>query len=229
MTTKTSKRAPAKAPTKAKDGTNVLQMASSPDVTPERQMADLVTAGEAGNAWLTALYGKGTFGELSLTQCVHSLRQTTAAVKGGDLSTAETLLASQAIALNAMFGELSRRASLNMGEYIDASERYMRLALKAQGQCRATLETLAAIKNPPVVFARQANISNGGQQQVNNGPARTNTPASAHAPKTVSEPNELIEDLTHGRTHMDTRTTAAAGGANPHLEPVGAIHRPAKP
>ena len=172
MATKTSKPTTAKAPPKAKDGTNVLQMASSPDVTPERQMADLVTAGEAGNAWLTALYGKGTFGELSLTQCVHSLRQTTAAVKGGDLSTAETLLASQAIALNAMFGELSRRASLNMGEYIDASERYMRLAFKAQGQCRATLETLAAIKNPPVVFARQANINNGGQQQVNNLPNR---------------------------------------------------------
>jgi hypothetical protein len=55
----------------------------------------------------------------------------------------------------------------------------MRLALRAQGQCRATLETLAAIKNPPVVFARQANINNGGQQQVNNAPAPTDTPASS--------------------------------------------------
>jgi|WetSurMetagenome_2_1015567.scaffolds.fasta_scaffold32360_3 hypothetical protein len=79
------------------------------------------------------------------------------------------MLAAQAAALNAMFRELARRASLNMGEYLDASERYMRLALKAQGQCRATLEMLAAMKNPPVVFARQANINNGGQQRVNNG------------------------------------------------------------
>jgi hypothetical protein len=31
-------------------------------------------------------------------------------------------------------------------EYLDATDRYLRLALKAQGQCRATLETLAAIK-----------------------------------------------------------------------------------
>ena len=45
----------------------------------------------------------------------------------------------------------------------------MRMAMKAQNQCRMTLETLATIKNPPVVFARQANINNGGQQQVNNG------------------------------------------------------------
>ena len=42
----------------------------------------------------------------------------------------------------------------------------MRMAMKAQNQCRMTLETLATIKNPPVVFAKQANINNGGQQQV---------------------------------------------------------------
>jgi len=40
--------------------------------------------------------------------------------------------------------------------------------LKAQSQCRATLEALAAIKNPPIVYARQANIA-AGPQQVNNG------------------------------------------------------------
>jgi hypothetical protein len=35
---------------------------------------------------------------------------------------------------------------------------YLRLGLKAQSQCRATLETLAAIKNPrPVAFVQQAN------------------------------------------------------------------------
>ena len=40
----------------------------------------------------------------------------------------------------------------------------MRIALKAQSQCRATLETLAAVKNLPVVFARQANIAQGPQR-----------------------------------------------------------------
>jgi hypothetical protein len=43
----------------------------------------------------------------------------------------------------------------------------MRLALKAQGQCRATLETLAVLKNPPTVFAKQANIAAGAQQVTN--------------------------------------------------------------
>jgi hypothetical protein len=40
----------------------------------------------------------------------------------------------------------------------------VRLTLKAVGQCRATLETLAAIKNPLVVFAKQANMAHGPQQ-----------------------------------------------------------------
>ena len=47
-------------------------------------------------------------------------------------------------------------------QYVDQlSGRYMRLTLKAQGQRRATLETLAAIKNPTTMFARQANITQG--------------------------------------------------------------------
>jgi len=52
---------------------------------------------------------------------------------------------------------------------------YMRLAFKAQSQCRATWETIATIKHPPAVaFVKQANYA-AGNQQVNNGtpePAR---------------------------------------------------------
>ena len=54
-------------------------------------------------------------------------------------------------------------------------EAFTRLALKAQSQCRATLETLADIKQPRhVVIAQQANLAH--QQQVNNG---TGQPGSA--------------------------------------------------
>jgi hypothetical protein len=71
--------------------------------------------------------------------------------------------------LNVMFGDLSTLAKANLsGGYMEAGERYLRLALKAQSQSRATLETLSAIKNPPVVYAKQANIAHG-PQQVNNG------------------------------------------------------------
>ncbi|MFO1266895.1 MAG: hypothetical protein U1F67_09045 [Rubrivivax sp.] len=91
-------------------------------------------------------------------------------VWAGDMRQAEAMLYGQAHALQTIFVSLARRAALNIGEHMGATETYLRLALKAQGQCRATLETLAAIKNPPVLFARQANIAHG-PQQVNNGTA----------------------------------------------------------
>lgn len=101
-----------------------------------------------------------------------------------------------------------------MGEYIQAAETYMRLALKAQAQCRATLETFANIKNPPVVYARQANIANG-PQQVNNGVG------TSHASNQSSPPNELLE-AEHGK-RLEPGTAGATIGGDPALEAVGAI------
>lgn len=66
-----------------------------------------------------------------------------------------------------MFAELARRAALNMGSHIDAPEMYLRLALKVQGQARATAESIAEIKHPrAVAFVGQTNVS--GLMQVNN-------------------------------------------------------------
>ena len=41
----------------------------------------------------------------------------------------------------------------------------MKLALRAQNQCRATLEALAAINKPPSIHAIQANVATN--QQIN--------------------------------------------------------------
>jgi hypothetical protein len=60
----------------------------------------------------------------------------------------------------------------------------MRVALKAQNQCRMTLETLATVTNPRVVYAKQANIANG-PQQVNNG---NTTECAARAGQVVTAP-----------------------------------------
>ena len=165
-------------------------------------------------------------GEQDLAALVASLSAGMDDLWAGDLKHAEAMLYGQAHALQSIFMNLARRAASQ--EYLKQWEAYLRMALKAQNQCRMTLETLATIKNPPVVFARQANINNGGQQQVNNGPAPTTTPTSAHPGATASRPNELLEDLTHGRTQLDARATAAAGRKNQGLEPVGAFDRPAK-
>ena len=96
----------------------------------------------------------------------------------------------------------------------------MRLALKAQGQCRTTLETLATIKNPPVVYARQANFATG-PQQVNNG-------AIPHATKNENAPNELLEDRHEKGERLDGGTASEAIGSNSALAAVGTINRAAK-
>lgn len=208
----------------AKPKGSVLEVAEDPSRTPDQCMAQLAAAGVVGNARSLVTFAEGVFGELSLTECTKVLQETARGLNDGDLSSAVIMLSSQAAALNSMFGELARRSALNMGQHMDASERYMRLALKAQGQCRATLETLANIKNPPVVFARQANINNGGQQQVNNGSAAPMPGQPSHAEEPAIEPSKLLEAPNGER--MDFATKGKASRPHPRVAPVGAIKRP---
>ncbi len=142
-------------------------------------------------------------------------------VWAGDMKRAEAMLYGQAHALQAIFMNLARQATTQ--EYMKNWEACLRMALKAQNQCRMTLETLATIKNPPVVIARQANINHGGQQQVNNGPAPATGPAATHAATAQSAPTGLLERQ-HGQW-LDTRAQSSAGSADPHLAPVGEVHR----
>lgn len=140
-------------------------------------------------------------------------------VGAGDLKQAEAMLMTQAYSLQAMFTTLARTAATMQN--VKNWEAYMRMALKTQNQCRMTLETLANVKNPPLVIARQANINNGGQQQVNNG---TSSPAAtSRAEKSISEPNKLLEQQ-HGK-RLDTRAAGKTGRHDQDLEAVETIVR----
>ena len=85
------------------------------------------------------------------------------ALGGGDLKLAGHLLASQAITLDAIFTEMARRSGMNIFEHLDASEKYMRLALKAQANSRATLEALAKLHQPREQTVRHVHVNEGGQ------------------------------------------------------------------
>lgn len=149
-------------------------------------------------------------------------------VQDGDMSGPEAMLVAQAHALDIMFSSLAQRAALNSkAGYLGATESYMRLALKAQSQCRTTIEALGELKNPrTTTFNKQVNIAE--QQQVNNGAnTQTSTRTGAHAgarEKNITPTNEL---LTEGQQHatLDTSGTGAAIGAGKDLETVGAIDR----
>ena len=109
-----------------------------------------------------------------------------------------------------------------MGQYMNATETYLRLALKAQGQCRATLETLAMIKNPqPVAFVRQANIAHG-PQQVNNAPAQPGE--SSRARESENQQNQILEAKSGER--LEFGKADAARKTDSALEAVGELHRP---
>ena len=208
------------------DKARTLQLELAPGKTGARQMADLLGQGVVTNALTAMRFTRTDLPDLALTDVVESLRESGQAINRGDLAAAEAMLTAQSLALNVVFAELARVSQLNMLTHPEVADRYLRLALKAQSQSRATVETLAAIKNPPV-FARQANVNHGGQFQVNNAAGPPTELASAHAEKTISEPTELLQDLNDGRTQLDTRATPAAGRENPRLEPVGAVNRAA--
>jgi hypothetical protein len=164
-----------------------------------RQYADTMLG--AGVAW---------------TEHFEALTRRLERVKAGDLSGVEAMLLVQANTLDTMFNALATRAAQNMGQYMGAMDTYARLALKAQAQCRATLEALAEIKNPrPVSFVKQANIANG-PQQVNNSSA---PPGSlARAEESTKPTNELLTD-DHGTT-LDGGAAGETGRGNPGLETV---------
>lgn len=165
------------------------------------------------NAFITAKFAKNQIGEqLPLPAVVTALAEMSKRVNANDMKEVEATLVCQATTLNIMFGELSRRAASNMGEYLDASERYMRMALKAQNQCRMTLETLSNIKNPPVIYAKQANITNG-PQQVNN---------HAHAGENKNSPSKVLEQSHEKRMDIGAQSQASVG--NSELETVDAGH-----
>lgn len=230
MATKKSKAKSAVKPCDAKHDPNALEVAQNTDEARARALAQIAILPSATSA-VTMQAFKKSFGEVDLMELIEATQVQIKAVQDGDMNRTEAMLITQAHTLDAIFNELARRAALNMGEYINAADTYLRLALKAQGQCRATLETLAEIKNPkPTAFIRQQNI--GVNQQVNNGndAERGNSEqyaqarARAHG-KIKNQPNELLtEGVYHGAT-LDTGRTGAASGANQEMEAVGAVNR----
>src|SRR3546814_11749520 len=103
----------------------------------------------------------------------------------------EAMLVGQAYALQNIFASLMRRTSSR--QHLKQYQAHMNLGLKAQAQCRATLQALTELKYPrQVVIAKQANISNG-HQQVNNGTHTTE-------PQKVIEQNEVLKAQTYTRT-----------------------------
>lgn len=163
---------------------------------------------------------------LDINHVARELRYLSSEVRDGKMDRAESMLVAQAHSLDALFANLSKRAHANIeAGFLGATEAYLRLALRAQNQCRSTLETLSAIKNPPVVFAKQMNVANG-PQQVNNGIASNPPPVAKDIPRTLeneTKQNELGER--HHELLENSGASRLTGRAVQEPQTVGAIHR----
>jgi hypothetical protein len=215
-------RGPKKGVSQRVDRSGGLSKEVKPEPTWQARFAQVMVKGVGPNATAAVGYSK-MLGELDLMQCVRALTEQTRKVQGGDLAVLEAMLAAQAVTLNAMFTQLALEASkMNIVDHID---RFTRLAFKAQSQCRATVETLALIKNPPIVIAQQANVAHG-PQQVNNaviGQPDRNTPL-VRARNSSSDQNELLEAQIE---RLDFGATGSTVERHQALAPVGLLNRSA--
>ena len=76
------------------------------------------------------------FGDLKLKGLINALAEQTEASNDGDIGRAEAMMTAQAHTLDAIFNNLARRA-IN-AEYMNNLDAYLKFALRAQSQCRAT-------------------------------------------------------------------------------------------
>lgn len=160
-----------------------------------------------------------------LPSMLDELDAQTGSVWAGNLGRPEEMLTAQAHTLDAVFNALAQKASTAMKSgHLPSMEGYLRMALKAQSQCRTTLEALAEIKAPKsTTFVKQANIAQN--QQVNNGP--TVNGAAGHTRTHEKEINTSSNKLISGATDatLDTRGARTASGSDSEIQAVATFHR----
>lgn len=153
---------------------NMLSIIKTEGKSKERLVAEVALHPVIGSASTAQLFTQSWFGKIGLDESVGVMARKADKVLSGDLSEVEAMLTAQAVALDAIFNHFANRAQI--ADYIPKMETYMRLALKAQSQCRTTVEAIAEIKYPKsATFIRQANV--GENVQVNNGQLAAQLPA----------------------------------------------------
>ncbi len=202
----------AKATTKREPST--LNIQGEKGKSEERKLAEVQLSPAILNTIATQSFLKTFAGEVDLTEAVTVMKEKSGKIIAGDLSELESTLAAQVVSLNTIFTTLARQSASS--EYVNQMEINMRLALKAQAQCARTIEVLSTIKNPPVIYAKQANISHG-HQQVNNG----NQPT--HTGKILNSSNELLNE--DNNATLDTRRTFETSSVNQNMATVETLNR----
>ena len=191
------------------DKKQVLTLKLEKDQTKEEAIAEFNSKSEFLSTAVKESFDIGLGNDFDFQANMQVLERTIEQIQSGDLSKIEEMYISQAVALEVMFTSLARRAKAQ--EKLLQYETHMRFALKAQNQCRATLQALVQLKQPSqTTFVKQANIAQG-HQQVNN-----------LAEKNITPQNELLEG---NYEELDAGTTTTTTGVDTKMEAVGEVHR----
>ena len=198
-------------------------------MTVERKAKAALSA-SVNNASVIVMYQENIMGkDVDINALIEGLQDTCENVHTGDLKSIETMLVTQAKALQTIFTSLARKA--HGQTYQKHYEAFLGLALKAQAQSRATITALVDLKYPrQATYVKQANIAHGAQQ-VNNGTAPQANGvhyAQAHAPaKEIENPQNKLLEATHAQQgyRMDTRAPQKAKRSHQAVETVESVHR----
>jgi hypothetical protein len=162
--------------------------------TEEEKLANIALSPEFKAAITSKAYAPA-IGEQDLAAMLQRLGEIASTVASGNTKDVESMLAAQALTLDSIFHKLAIQAERNVGQYPKAVDTYLRLALKAQNQCRTTAETLVAIKSPRQHIT-QNNVA--GAMQIN---------------------------IEMEGSHVDRGTKGKDAAANPAVEALGEVHR----
>ncbi len=152
-----------------KRAADTLEIKVEKGETPLKTLARIGLNPGVRHAYLAGKAAESIFGDENAPTIIdntEALAEILKSAAAGDKQLSSQLLAAQAVSLDTLFTELASRSKQNMGQYFDAAERYMRLALKAQAACRASLEALAKLHQPREQTVKHVHINEGGQAVV---------------------------------------------------------------
>jgi len=139
------------------------------------------------------------------------VEETLSKVKSGNLEDLEAILVNQVYVLNGLFNQLvmQGKASLNepavMRSLPNHPKTMLNVALKAQTQCRTTVQTIKELKNPKKTTFIKNQLNNVKME--------------------LESRIEQLEDTEHGSKKLDGGTEAKAISIDPEVEAVEFIDR----
>ena len=165
--------------------------------------------GAVAHAVLGKMLGKIP-GDAQLDDLGRAMQAKAKATGEGNMALPSEMLTAQALTLDSLFTELARRATNNMGDYVQTAERYARLAFKAQSNCRATLEALAKLHQPREQTVKHVHVNEGGRAVV----------ADHIHQHTGGRENEKFNEQPHALESMGDASGRPLRSAHPDREAV---------